>query len=325
MSTPEPPRGLAVPVLKSLLSAEGLAEVVAREYGLEEVRCELLKAVTLDTYRVRSRTGSFALRVYPAQRSAAAEVRGELEFLARLDAAGVPVPVAVPRADGGLLLVLEAPEGARLAVLFGFAPGQALGDRLTPESLRAYGALLARLHQAADAMPPLPGRPALTVEALVDRPLDELVRAYGTRSSAAAVGRHAAAAVRPVIAALPQDPPVYGLCHGEPGTNNVLTTADGRLTLLDFEFCGPGWRAHDLAVAVNDLPAAGARDFLEGYRDVRTLTGEELEAIPHFQAAHYLWVLAMRARHLNEWGAYLFPEPLVVQTFAKIEALVEGR
>lgn len=29
------PRGVAVPILKSLLSADGLAKVVAREYGLE--------------------------------------------------------------------------------------------------------------------------------------------------------------------------------------------------------------------------------------------------------------------------------------------------
>lgn len=81
-------------------------------------------------------------------------MRGELEFLVRLDAAGIPVspPVALP--DGRRYLALHAPEGTRFAALFGFAAGQALNEKATPENLRAYGALLARMHRAADAMPP---------------------------------------------------------------------------------------------------------------------------------------------------------------------------
>jgi len=315
-------RGVAVPILKSLLSADGLAEVVAREYGLEDVRCHLVKAVTLDTYMIRSRSGSYALRVYPAVRRTEAEVKGELEFLVRLDAAGIPVttPVALP--DGSRYLRFEAPEGTRLGVLFGFAPGQALNEKPLPENLRAYGALLARVHQAADAMPPIPTRPALTVEALVDEPLDVLLRAFGARSSAGSMGRYATSLIRPVIAALPMDAPVYGFCHGDPGTSNALVTSDGRLTLLDFDFCGPAWRAHDLAVALNEVLPEHAKDFLEGYGSVRPLSDDEWESIPHFQAAHYLWVLAMRTRYLNEWGSFIFPDERVIQTFTRIEMLV---
>jgi Ser/Thr protein kinase RdoA (MazF antagonist) len=316
------PRGVAVPILKSLLSADGLAEVVAREYGLEDVRCHLIKAVTLDTYMIRSRSGSFALRVYPAVRRSEDEVRGELEFLVRLDAAGIPVTPPVARPDGSRYLPLDAPEGTRLGVLFGFAAGQALSDRPLPENLRGYGALLARMHQAADAMPQLPPRPALTVRELVDEPLEVLLAAFGARSSAGAMGRYATALVRPVIAALPMDAPVYGWCHGDPGTSNALVTSDGRLTLLDFDFCGPAWRAHDLAVAMNDVPPENAKDFLEGYKSIRPLSPDEEASIPHFQVAHYLWLLAMRTRYLNEWGSFIFSEERVIQTFSRVESLV---
>ena len=316
------PRGIAVPILKSLLSADGLAQVIAREYGLEDVRCQLIKAVTLDTYMIRSRSGSFALRVYPAVRRSEDEVRGELEFLVRLDAAGIPVTPPVARPDGSRYLPLEAPEGTRLGVLFAFAAGAPLNERPLPEHLRAYGAVLARMHQAADAMGPLPPRPALTVRELVDEPLEVLLGAFGARSSAGAMGRYATALVRPVIAALPLEAPVYGFCHGDPGTSNALVTADGRLTLLDFDFCGPAWRAHDLAVAVNDVPDEQAKDLLAGYQGVRPLSADEAASIPSFQAAHYLWLLAMRTRYLNEWGSFIFSEERVIQTFAKIEGLV---
>lgn len=316
------PRGVAVPILKSLLSADALGEVIAREYGLEEVRCQLIKAVSLDTYLVRSRSGSFALRVYPAARRTEAEVQGELEFLVRLEAAGIPVTSPVARPDGSRYLAFQAPEGTRFGVLFAFAAGQELSERRQPEHLRAYGALLARLHQAADAMPPIPSRPALTVEALVDEPLEVLLRAYGARSSAGSMGRYAAALVRPAIAALPLEAPVYGLCHGDPGTSNALVTSDGRLTLLDFDFCGPAWRAHDLAVAVNEVPEANEKDLLEGYGSVRPLSDDEVASIPSFQAAHYLWLLAMRTRYLNEWGSFIFSDERVIHTFSRIEALV---
>jgi Ser/Thr protein kinase RdoA (MazF antagonist) len=315
-------RGVAVPILKSLLSADGLAEVVAREYGLEDVRCHLIKAVTLDTYMIRSRSGSYALRVYPAVRRTEDEVKGELEFLVRLDAAGIPVTVPVALPDGSRYLPLQAPEGTRFGVLFGFAAGKELSDKPSADSLRAYGTLLARVHQAADAMPPIPARPVLTVEELVDEPQEVLLRAFGARSSAGSMARYTTSLVRPVIAALPMDAPVYGFCHGDPGTSNALATSDGRLTLLDFDFCGPAWRAHDLAVAINDMPPEHFNDFLRGYASVRALSADEAASIPHFQAAHYLWLLAMRTRYLNEWGSFIFSDERVIQTFTKIEMLL---
>lgn len=322
MTTATGAPAVAVPVLKSLLSADALAGVVEQAYGLADVRCQLIKAVTLDTYKVLSRSGPFVLRVYPAARRTEDEVRGELEFLVRLDESGIPVTVPVARPDGSCYIALDAPEGTRFGVLFGFAAGQPLSDKPTPENLRAYGALLARVHQAADAMPPIGSRAPLTVEELVDESLEELLRAFGARSSAGYMGRYAAEMVRPVIAALPTEPPAYGFCHGDPGTGNALVTSDGRITLLDFDFCGPAWRAHDLAVALNDIPEDEARHFLDGYRGARPLPADEAAAIPHLQAAHYLWVLAMRTRYLNEWGTFVFPEQRVIQTFGKIESLV---
>jgi Ser/Thr protein kinase RdoA (MazF antagonist) len=322
MNNIESPRAIAAPVVKSLFAVEGLAEVIAREYGLEDVRCQLLKAITLDTYLVRSRSASFALRVYPSRRRPESEVRGELEFLERLDAAGVPVTVAVPRTDGTSYLPLEAPEGTRIAVLFPFAPGLALSERPVTDNIRAYAALLARVHDVADAMPPIPSRPPLTVETLVDEPRDLLVSAFGPRSSSGYMASYTADMVRPTIAALSMEASAYGFCHGDAGISNALVTGDGRITLLDFDFCGPAWRAHDVAVAINEIPGEKRRDFLDAYRAARPFSDEETESIAHFQAAHYLWVLGMRTRHLNEWGAFAFPETKVIETFARIEALL---
>lgn len=318
------PARVAVPILRSLVSADALAPVIEQAYGLSEVRVELIKSVTLDTYRVQARSGAYALRIYPASRRTEQEVRGELEFLAYLDAAGISVGAPVVRPDGSRYLALEVPEGTRYAALFPFAPGLALSDMATPEPahVRAYGAMLARLHQAADAMPAPPERSSLGLAELVDQPAEELLRVMGPYSSGGLMTQHALEKIRAPIAALPRAAPAWGFCHGDTGPGNVLLTRDGRLTLIDFDFCGPGWRAHDIAAFFNEVSTESAKAFGEGYKSVREVSPEEREAIVPLQVAHLLWVLAMRMRHLNEWGSWLFPEQKVIQTFQKIEGLL---
>lgn len=317
------PTRVAVPILRSLVSADALAPVLEEAYGLAGVRVELIKAMTLDTYKVRSRSGAFALRIHAARRSEE-EVRGELEFLSYLEGAGISVGAPVVRPDGSRFLALEVPEGTRYAALFPFAPGVPMGDMTSPEParVREYGAMLARLHGAADAMPSPPRRPTLGMAELVDEPAEALLRVFGPYSSGGLITQHALEKIRPSIAALPTTAPAWGLCHGDTGPGNVLVTRDGKLTLIDFDFCGPGWRAHDLAAFFNDASPESARAFGEGYQSVRELLPEEREAMIPLQAAHLLWVLGMRMRYLNEWGSWIFSEQKVIQTFQKMEGLL---
>jgi len=317
------PTRVAVPILRSLVSADAMAPVLEEAYGLSGVRVELTRAMTLDTYRVQSRSGTFALRIYPAARSEE-EVRGELDFLTYLAAQGIAVGAPVARTDGSRILALEVPEGTRHAVLSPFPAGISLGQMADPEPayVRSYGEMLARLHQAADGMPTPPSRPALGMAELVDGPAEELIRALGPYSSGGLLAQVALEKIRAPIAALPATAPAWGFCHGDTGPANVMVTRDGRLTLTDFDLCGPGWRAHDIAAFFNDVTDEGARMFGEGYTSVREVGREEREAIVPLQVARLLWLLAMRTRHLNEWGTWLFPEVQVIQTFQKMEALL---
>lgn len=110
-----------LPVLRSVLSAEALAQLVARDYGVAGARCRLIKAVVLDTYRVTAPGGLYVLRVYPHARRSVAEIAAELQFLEYLRDRGAHVATPIPRRDGGLLTALDAPEGVRQAALFAYA------------------------------------------------------------------------------------------------------------------------------------------------------------------------------------------------------------
>jgi Ser/Thr protein kinase RdoA (MazF antagonist) len=99
----------------------------------------------LDTYLVTAATGPAILRIYPAQRRTEAHILAELDVLGYLQAAGISVSVPIRRRDGERLLSLQAPEGARYAALFTYAPGQPLSQQCPRHSRWAPDAVRFRL------------------------------------------------------------------------------------------------------------------------------------------------------------------------------------
>jgi Ser/Thr protein kinase RdoA (MazF antagonist) len=75
------------------------------------------------------------------------------------------------------------------------------------------------------------------------------------------------------------------------------------VTLFDFDLCGPGWRAYDVGTVLIDTDAATAVAFREGYEAVRPLAPVEEALLPWMQMAQQIWMLGMRAWHVNAWGS----------------------
>ena len=73
--------------------------------------------------------------------------------------------------------------------------------------------------------------------------------------------------------------------------------------MFDFDHCGYGWRAYDIAVFLGSMPLEIGAAFLEGYQSLRRLSAAEIAAIPTFVKIRLIWdtgdVLAM----VPLWGA----------------------
>jgi Ser/Thr protein kinase RdoA (MazF antagonist) len=300
-----------------------LAAELEWAYGLSNVHCQLIKAVILDTYQVWASSGTYILRVYPAQRRTESAIRAELAWLAHLHAVGVPVSVPIAPVVGDDLLVFDAPEGPRYGALFTYAAGQPLSQHRTPVNVRAYGHLLAQVHAAADTLPHPPARPSLDLSRLLDQPLLDLETVFAQRMSDWTFLRQTAEVIRPQFEALPTKAPWYGLCHGDAGSANVHIASDGTLTLFDFDFCGPGWRVYDISTFLIEEPEEIISAFLEGYQAVRALTTQEQACIPLCQVVQNIWVLGMRANYVNEWGTTHFSERLVNHILAFIRRTMD--
>jgi Ser/Thr protein kinase RdoA (MazF antagonist) len=66
----------------------------------------------------------------------------------------------------------------------------------------------------------------------------------------------------------------WGACHGDLFRGNRHATEDGTLTLFDFDECGMGYRAYDLAVYLWTMRRENVPELFEpfrrGYCEVRT-------------------------------------------------------
>lgn len=113
--------------------------------------------------------------------------------------------------------------------------------------------------------------------------------------------------------------------HGDVIPTNVLVGPDGSLTIVDFGFCGQGWRIFDVATFLWDADACQATGdvaeaFVDGYQDVRALADWELAANPLFAAIRSLFRLGNWGPRVDEWGSQALPDDLIKRQLARIRA-----
>lgn len=116
--------------------------------------------------------------------------------------------------------------------------------------------------------------------------------------------------IRAAADGLGTGPAEYGLLHGDLHYENFLFTAGGRAAAIDFDDCGLGHDAYDLAVPVAELRHRDDIDALRaalvaGYRDVRPLSAAAEASIDAFaelkRVQLMFWILDRRHDDAAEW------------------------
>ncbi|WP_135448332.1 phosphotransferase enzyme family protein [Tabrizicola caldifontis] len=229
--------------------------------------------------------GDLVLRLHRAGYHTKAEIASELAWLGALqDLPGLNAVRPVPGRQG---LVSEI--DGRLLVAFARLPGQELqpGDDLS-RWFAPLGEITARLHLHARAWTPPPGftRKRWDVETILGpRPhWGHWRQAQGLDGPGEALLARATDALATRLAAYGTGPERFGLIHADLRLANLMVAGES-LTAIDFDDCGFGWWAYDLAAALSfietdpRLPDLIAR-WLEGYARVSPLGREDRAMIP---------------------------------------------
>lgn len=297
---------------RSFIAADALAEVVADKYDFDEpVTCKLfsklLRTQDNDHYRVAIGEQKYVLRVYQqgdAWQRQESDYLFELDWLLFLGEQGMPVSTPLPRRDGSLLGSLNAPEGKRYYALFSFAKGQPMSPS-DLDQLYELGVYMAKIHKVSDRFSSPHRRQPIDMACLFEKPLERIARSWGPRRSANLDILLASAdeAKQEVLSLLGEEPldgsDTWGVIGGD--FHNVSAHFDdGKPTFFNFDRCGYGWRAYDIAAFLSNTnllqsPEDFSEAFFAGYYSVRPLSREEHAAVSPFLTLRRIWRMGLFA------------------------------
>lgn len=278
-----------------VIDADTVGAAVAAAYDTGPVTSTLIRRGFNDTYAVTTPAGDrFAARVYLAGKYYLrddSDVHFELDLLAHLAGAGVPVSAPVERADGGRLGHLVDGDGRlRPLALFTWAPGEPAENDPTSHRARALGEALGLVHRHADRFSSPHSRYRLDAAYLLDQPERLLAERFEQADDDRFEPyRPLFAAMREFVVAQPVEGPEFGFVHGDPHGRNAHADATDQVTLFDFDHGGFGWRAYDVATAswgfTDDLRA----EFLAGYRCHFPLSDSVEAGLPRWHPVRMVW------------------------------------
>lgn len=297
-------------VVRSFIDAGALAEVIARDYDCEEpVTCKLfskmLRTQDNDHYLVTAGDQKYVARVYQLGRRLArqeSDYQYELEWLNYLHSQNLPVSYPIPRRDGRYLGQVNAPEGVRYYAMFSLAPGSPMSLQ-DEDQLYTVGQEIARLHLVSNNFAPSYQRQRMDLAFLVDKPVERLKRFWeDSHPENLDVLLVTAEEAREEILALIRNEEhtedSWGPIGGDFHAYSIFFD-DNKPTFFNFDLCGPGWRAYDIAVflfntnLIHQRSPELAEAFFAGYYSVRPLSTNEHEAISPFITIRRIWQTAL--------------------------------
>jgi Ser/Thr protein kinase RdoA (MazF antagonist) len=293
----------SIAVMHSLLSSTALGKLTEHYEVGQALSCRLLTRGLNDTYKLETNTGTYILRVYRAGWRSVTDIHYELEVIRHLAMHGTPVSIPLQRTDGGWFTNLGAPEGIRHAVLFSFAEGEI--PILDEATCRLYGETLAQIHNHSDEFHSRHDRFPLDLDHLLDKPLQSIERLMTGQTEDI---RYLQELAQKMKSKLPVEALTTGFCHGDFHDWNTHLHR-GSLTVFDFDCCGQGFHAYDIAVFLwnlknnyRDKEEAGWPAFLDGYRQHRPLSPVDLDWVPLFVTVRRIWLMGIYASNEVVWG-----------------------
>ena len=292
---------------RSFISADALAELIQHEYDLEAVTCKLFSKMvrTQDNDHYLARTADktkYVARIYQFDRTLGrkeSDYLFELDWLNFLRANNISVSYPLVRRDGRFLGRLDAPEGLRYYALFSYAAGEELSLK-NAEQLYRCGAEIARIHLVSNNYKSTYERQPMDLDFLVDRPVEHLMRVWDENRAddLDLILTSAAEAKEEILSLLRNEESTedsWGPIGGDFHHASTRFDQSGNPTFFNFDLCGYGWRAYDLAsfllnTGLMHKSTDMSEAFFAGYYSVRPLSRNEHAAVSPFLTIRRVWL-----------------------------------
>jgi Ser/Thr protein kinase RdoA (MazF antagonist) len=291
------------PVVYSTLACSAIVANILPNYAIGLVRsCQFWHRGLSDIYILEGLEQQYILRISHAHWRSKSDIDFELELLDFLRQRQIPVAYPLKTHSGALSVEINAPEGKRYASLFIYAPGQvAVGD-LSEIQAHLLGEVVAKLHRATHDFRCTSDRQPLDLAYLLDHSFHNISPFLRHRPQDNMALAKTIANIKHQLRDLPQASPFWVVCWGDPHSGNVHFTLDNRLTLFDFDQCGQGWRAFEIAKFLQVAICGGLKKrvreaFIQGYQAIQPLTAYELDSLQALTQTAYIWAWFISLSH----------------------------
>ena len=251
------------------------AHEILKKYGISDAEVECINFEFNATFSVSTVSGQkYALRLNINSTRVASNIQAETQWvrgLSRISSINVPTPIA-SLADTYLVSAIHADSGQEIfGVMYSWLEGEELGDEPTLEQLRIVGQTMALLHDNSSNFTLTDGAELPIFNDFFWGTEDFL---FSSKSLLIPQDRQLIEQARDLIMKftneLYENSPVH-IIHADLHGWNLMWHED-QLSIFDFDDCGYGVEAQDIAVALYylDTPEQDVA-LLDGYKSIRPL------------------------------------------------------
>lgn len=288
----------------SRVHSDSIAHVLEKYFASGVSGCHFYMSGLHDNYLIHMNDGKYIFRLYRLGWKNKEEIQFELEYLRFLGKKNFSVAVPVPIGNS-LYLEFDCPEGCRQGALFSFAEGVAPGKKINLHQTYELGRSVANLHVVSNDFESIHRRPELSLPYLLDRS----VQSFWARLSISQQ-RFIEDFQKMLHANLDdfeKQKINFGPCSGDINGRNVHFDQSAGLCLIDFDQCGYGYRAFEIAKFFAYLHGTQIKKeledkFLQAYTESVYLQDCELAAIPYYEMVAHIWVAAIHVENVDLIG-----------------------
>ena len=298
------------PVTNSNLSSLHLGFFLQKKYALSKnAKCQLIRAGINDTYLVTDNSEKFVFRVYSLNWRTEVEINEEIKLLLELKQNNISVSYPLQDKENSFIQVLNAPEGNRFAVLFTYANGEKL-HIFSPEIHFQIGKLIAQLHKVT--INQKLNRVNYSPEVILIESLKQLSKFLSAEAEEMDFMQSAQKYLLREFQNANSSQIRQGVVHLDIWFDNLNITAENKITIFDFDFCGNGWLCMDIAyyiLQLHNVEKYEAKDyqpkidsFIKGYESILNISDEEKRLIPILGVSLYFFYLGVQCQRYDNWS-----------------------
>ena len=273
------------------LPSDSLLEKCSQAWGLHDLT--FVRKMENIVFSCQRNGEKVFLRLTTPLRRKKAEIQAELDWITHLEHTGLRIPKVIADSEGNQIVSFSEEDSHYEAVVFALVEGEHPSKETAsnPKFLKALGRLIAKMHKASEQYQ--------ICKKGTKREEWDNDRGFRHARSAAADSTHTDVRKKleksvDWMQGLSRTSNNYGLVHADLGALNLFVKDDNSIGIIDFDDSCYHWLAFDLAIVIYSMASRFEHpkhcdqekqwlaNLVEGYREVRPLTQEEVDQVPSF-------------------------------------------